>query len=242
MADELDPGDFANLASDVLLPQLEEVKPATSSKRKGRAKKEQRTEPEQPPIDPFTFHFESIADTEQPKPQEDPEIERAIKQKQLDKIFQYKEKFSKLKSRNKVSGKSTLEELDDEVHYIEEQLGGGTNGPQGGSGLVFVGAMHGMEYVAENVFNPLGLNLTGLGKVCSENVDQFTPLLDELMIKHGMAMAVSVEVRLTVLVATTMMTVHAVNSGNEAVASALSKMNDLQATVNPSTKKKHADL
>ena len=237
MAEELDPGDFANLSSDVLLPQLEEMKP---TKRKGRAKKEKEPAPE--PIDPFTFHFDNIAEAEHPESQVDPEQEQAFKQKQLDKIFQYKEKFGKLKSRNKVTGKSTLEELNDEVHYIEEQLGGGTTGPQGGSGLVFVGAMHGLEYVAENVFNPLGLKLQGLGSVCSENADQFTPLLDELMIKHGMVMVVSVEVRLAVLVATTVMTVHAANSGNEGVAAALNKMSDLQAAVNPGTKKKHADL
>ena len=41
----------------------------------------------------------------------------------LDKIEMYRQRFGHLKSRNKLSGKSTAEEIEDELHYLEQQLG-----------------------------------------------------------------------------------------------------------------------
>ena len=48
------------------------------------------------------------------------EQEQAQKQSMLDKIGKYKSKFPDLSQRNKVSVKSSIEELQDELHYIEE--------------------------------------------------------------------------------------------------------------------------
>lgn len=240
----MDPGDIENLARDVIAPQLdldENDKPAPKPKKGGRGKKKDD--------DPPAFNFDNhIPIPEQPapngpSPEEAAELEQVLKQKQLDKILQYRDRFKQLKSRNKVSGKSTLDELNDEIHYIEEQLGGGATGPKGGTGMVFVGAMHGIEFATEK-WNPLGLRLQGLGAVCSDNIDQFTPLLDELIIKHGWAMAMSAEMRLVVLIGTTVMTVHAANSGNEGVAVALAKVGEFQAKVNGASppEKKYRDL
>ena len=41
----------------------------------------------------------------------------------LDKIEAYRERFPQLKARNKLTGKSTTEEVQDELHYIEQQVG-----------------------------------------------------------------------------------------------------------------------
>jgi hypothetical protein len=134
----------------------------------------------------------------------------------------YREKFPDLKSRNKITGKSSLEEIEDEVHYIEQQLG-----TQGGnlSGNLFVASMAGLEYVTSNHFNPLNLNLQGLGAVSKDNMTDIQPILDELVIKYGVNMYMSPEMRLVTTVATMVYTVHAANSGDVGVAHVLSKMN-----------------
>ena len=74
------------------------------------------------------------------------------------------------------------------------------------------------------VYNPLNLRLNGLGECCKGNITQFEPLLDELAIKYGAGLVVSPEIRLAVMIGTTMLTVHAANSGNPHVTKALDKM------------------
>jgi hypothetical protein len=76
-----------------------------------------------------------------------------------------------------------------------------------------VAGMTGAEWVTSNKYNPLNLNLTGLGQTTRENISTFEPLLDEIMIKYGQKLVVSVEMRLALLIGTTVMTVHAANSG-----------------------------
>jgi hypothetical protein len=238
MGNELDPSDFENLSRDVMTPLLEQDPPPKKSSNRGRGNSKKAAAETPPPAD--FLSYQPVPVPEQPIQTVDPE-EEAMKKKQklLDKVYQYKEKFKKLKSRNKITGKSSVEEINDEIHYIEEQLGGGG---EGGNSLLFVASMHALEYTTENVFNPLNLKLKGLGAVTSENIDQFTPLLDELVIKYGLAIAMSVEARLAVLVATTVCTVHAANSGNETVAAALSKMSDFQGKVNGTAPSNYNDL
>ena len=138
----------------------------------------------------------------------------------LDKIQQYREKFPELKSRNKLSGKSTSDEIEDELHYIEQQLGA-SDGHMGHH--IFVLAMSGLEE-STRYYNPLGLNLTGLGNVARENEDQFKPLLDELVIKYATNFYVGPEMRLAMATATLVYTVHMANSGNPAMAQAMQSM------------------
>ena len=140
----------------------------------------------------------------------------------LDKLEMYRERFPNLKSRNKLTGKSSTEEVEDELHYVEQQLGQkeGHMGPQ-----LFLLAMTSVENVTMNHYNPLGLNLSGLSNVPRQNMDQFAPILDELFIKYGANMYVGPEMRLAMATATLIYTVHAANNGNPSVAEAMTKMN-----------------
>ena len=140
----------------------------------------------------------------------------------LDKLLMYRERFPDLKSRNKISGKTSVDEMEDELHYFEHQLG-----TQSGnlSGNLFVAAMTGLEVVSTQYFNPLNLNLQGLGSIAKDNVAEMQPILDELVIKYGVNMCMSPEMRLVTTVATMVYTVHAANSGDSGFAQALGKMN-----------------
>ena len=144
----------------------------------------------------------------------------------LDKIEAYRDRFPNLKSRNKVSAKSTTTELIDELHYIELQLGSAKTGTGGSMGCMALGAaMSGLELVTSEIWNPLGLNLQGLGRVTKDNMAEFEPIMDELMIKYGAGLYMSPEARLLMLVGSTVATVHVANSGDPRVAEVLKKMN-----------------
>ena len=154
-----------------------------------------------------------------PPPPEPPPV--VDKSKLLDQLGAYKERFPDLKSRNKVSGKSSLDEIEDEIHYVQMQLG--TKERNMGT-HVFLACMVGVEEVTAKHWNPMGLNLTGLGKVAQTNADEFAPIIDELVIKYGASFYVSPEMRLALAVGTMMYTVHAANSGDARTAAALAKM------------------
>lgn len=155
-----------------------------------------------------------------------PPPEPAVKDrsKLLDKLGQYRERFPDLKSRNKITGKSPTEEIEDEIHFVEQQLGGSGTSM---TGNVFIAAMAGVEHITAHHFNPLDLNLTGLTRVSRDNVAEVQPILDELMIKYGVNMYVSPEMRLASLVGVMMYTVHAVNSGDPTTVHAMEKMKEV---------------
>lgn len=139
----------------------------------------------------------------------------------LDKITAYRERFPNLKKRNNVTAKSTFEEIEDELHYLELQLGS----QPGGANLsttIFYGGMLAIEK-STDYWNPLGLNLTGLGTVTQQNMADFQPILDELMIKHNAGMYTSPEWRLALAIGATVMTVNAANNNPE-VARAVKQM------------------
>ena len=132
------------------------------------------------------------------------------------------ERFPQLKSRNaKLSAKSSAEEVEDELHYIELQLGSQKDGSIGCQ--IFVVSMNLLESTSQS-FNLLNLNLSGLGQVASDNLPQFTPIIDELMIKYGAGLYMPPEVRLVCMTAGLMLTVHQANSGNPAVLEAMRKV------------------
>lgn len=144
--------------------------------------------------------------------------------KLLDRLEMYHERFPWLKSRNKITARSLPQEIHDELHYVEVQLGSG--GEAGGfAPQVFVGVMSALEIGTRDYFNPLKLNLSGLSSVAKDNIDQFTPLIDEMSIKYGAGMYMPVEWRLAIAVGTLCATVHAANSGDPKLASVLQRMN-----------------
>ena len=140
----------------------------------------------------------------------------------LDKVAAYKERFPHLKSRNKLTGKSTDAEVEDELHYIEMQLGS-KDGHMGTT--VYLTAMAGLEQSTQ-VWNPLNLNLTGLTQVARENIDQVSPIIDELVIKYATNFYVTPEVRLCTATAMMIYTVHSANTGNPTAARAMAAMNE----------------
>jgi hypothetical protein len=143
----------------------------------------------------------------------------------LDRVHAYRERFPQLKSRNsKLSGKSSIDELLDEIHYIELQLGGNKDGNVGN--MIFIGSMMALENSTQ-LFNPLNLNLNGLGKVAKENINDFSPLIDELMIKHGAGFYMCPEYRLIFSVTALVMTVNAANNGDSRLGDALQKVNNV---------------
>jgi hypothetical protein len=137
------------------------------------------------------------------------------RQQILDRLGRYRERFTKLKKRNgTLSLKSSLAELKDEEHYIEQQLGR-EEGPGGSlkqANLFFVATMHALEQ-GSAIYNPLELQLRGLGATAQASIKSFEPLLDEFMIKHSMDMTDSVEFRILMMIATTVATVHMANTG-----------------------------
>ena len=110
------------------------------------------------------------------------------------------------------------------MHFIEQQLAGGGNGGGGMGMQVLIGAMTGLETITRDYFNPLNMNLSGLGAVTRDNKDQFQDVVDELMIKYGTNMHMGPEMRLALSIGTMMYTVHAANSGDPRVAEVIKKM------------------
>tara|TARA_B110000261_G_scaffold82268_1_gene94562 strand:+ start:5465 stop:6151 length:687 start_codon:yes stop_codon:yes gene_type:complete len=178
--------------------------------KEGRlAEKEKRlaTGPKKPPSAP-------------PPPPPPPEVDKSLL---LDKIAAYRERFPHLRKRNSVTAKSSADELLDELHYCELQLGSAGKSFNLGASAMSAAAT-GIERMNRDYWNPLGLNLDGLGTVVQGNMAQFQPIIDELMIKHQIGAYTSPEMRLVLTLAGTIMTVHAANSNPE-VAEAVKRMN-----------------
>jgi hypothetical protein len=141
----------------------------------------------------------------------------------LDRLGAYRERFPHLKKRNNVTAKSGVEDILDELHYCEVQLGSKQDGSMGCT--LLHGTMIGVESFTRDVWNPMGLRLTGLGQITKDNMSEFEPIVDELMIKYGAGMYMSVEMRLAIAIGATVLTVHGANSGDPRIAAALEKMN-----------------
>jgi hypothetical protein len=177
--------------------------------------KEQRLKAKEDRLNTFPSKPPTAPEKPSAKPVEDP-------QKLLDKIGAYRERFPNLKTRNpKLSAKSSVDEMQDELHFLEMQLGTSKDTSLGN--MLFIGTMVGIETITQR-YNPLNLHLEGLGKVAKDNIEQFTPLVDELMIKHSANIYVSPEARLMLSVASLVMTVHSANSGDPRLAEAIKRV------------------
>lgn len=162
-----------------------------------------------------------------------PQVSAEAISNKLDKISAYRERFPNLKSRNaKVSSKSTVEEIEDELHYIELQLGSSADGSLGQKLFIFgLGACESLT----QTFNPLNLQLSGLSRVAQDNIAEISPIIDELMIKYSCGTYMPPEWRLAFATGALMYTVHQANTGNMNVAEAMHKMHQ-QANVPSSSK------
>ena len=152
--------------------------------------------------------------------------------KLLDKLGAYRERFPWLKSRNK--SLRSAEDIMDELHYTELQLGGQGSRDTNLGGTLLYGAMSAIEYGTQ-IWNPLNLNLTGLGSMTKQNMPEFQDIVDELMIKYGGNFTMPAEYRLCLAMGTLILTVHTVNQGDPALAEALKRA---QAHVQPTSRAK----
>ena len=158
-----------------------------------------------------------------PAPPPPPPVSAEEKSALLDKLGAYRERFPHLKKRNNVTVKSSADDIEDELHYCEMQLGSRQDNNIGG--MILHGSMLVIETVHRDVYNPLGLNLNGLAKVTKDNMAEFQPIVDELMIKYSTGLYMGPEMRLVLAMGALVMTVHGANSGDVRIASALEKMN-----------------
>jgi hypothetical protein len=212
MRSDYDPLGLAELEPSVLGSVQEEranakksVKVTKDFKESSKRQKEVIAAMEATPVEPVA------------PPPPPPEVLRAM----VDKINAYKERFTNLKSRNKVTFKSTYEEIEDELHYVELQLGSSTqSGNFGAAALCTV--MTCIERSTE-YYNPLNLDLRGLGSVTKQNMHEFQPIIDELLIKYNTGLYTPPEIRLVLAIGATVVTVNAANQNPE-VAKAVRAM------------------
>ena len=101
--------------------------------------------------------------------------------------------------------------------------------------MMLTGALSATEMITQHYFNPLNLNLTGLGQVAKDNYGEFESIVDELMIKHATGMYLSPEVRLMLAIGATVATVHTANNGDPKLAETLKNMHR-KATPPPGSK------
>ena len=201
-----DPTDIANVSIEGVTERLNFSRAAERHAEMERKKASKPPPPPPPPKEHKPSKAEVIADKEQAEYEE--------RQSLLDRVGKYRERFPKLKKRNgTLTIRSSLVELSDELHYIEQQLGKdeGPNGTLKPGNLCFVACMHGIEMSTAH-WNPLGLKLAGLGQTVQGSIKQFEPLIDEFMIKHSLDIAASVELRIVMMIATTVATVHMANT------------------------------
>lgn len=206
-----DPTDISNVSMEGITERMVLSRAAeTAQKRDMKASTRPMPAPKAPPpppMPPKASRAEIVADKEA--------MEYEERQVTLDKIGKYRERFPKLKKRNgALSIKSGLTELYDELHYIEQQMGRDETsmGALKPANMCFVTSMYGLEMATKH-YNPLNLQLNGLGSTTQASIKSFEPLLDEFMIKHSMDMTASVEFRIVMMVVTTVATVHLANTG-----------------------------
>lgn len=240
--DSFDPTGLSSLSVDAITQRLAGIEAEKATKKKG-GKIAQRIEEsdarkggKSKPVETNMWATSAAVDKEADKKQKETQKkqeqanEEAEKTQLLDQIEAYRARFKHLKKRNKCENmKASISELRDEVHYIEGQLGGSSSKDGGKEpvGMLFVGAMYGLEYGSRE-FNPLGLNLTGLGSTAQMNINTFQDTLDEMAIKYGLKMNVGVEVRLAVMVSTMVLTVHESNNGGGPISHAMNQLQKAQ--------------
>jgi hypothetical protein len=161
--------------------------------------------------------------TPPPAPPEPEPMSADARSRAIDRVGAYRERFPWLKKRTaSITAKISDDELLDEIHFIEMQLGSKNQDSSFGLTL-FTSAMSGLE-MSTKVYNPLGLQLDGLSQVARDNSDQFKDVIDELLVKYTTGVYLSPETRLVMSVGALVMTVHAANSGDPRIKEALSRV------------------
>lgn len=147
--------------------------------------------------------------------------ERETKLKLLKKLEGYRKLQPNLRPCGSAWCKATssLQDIEEEVASAQHQLG---EQPTTGLGTdLVIQALSGLEIFTRS-YNPLALNLHGLGEISRFKKAEFAPLVEEFMIKHGASLSLPVEARLAVTIGGIVAFVHMANTNPE-VAEALAK-------------------
>lgn len=129
--------------------------------------------------------------------------------------------------------KMSLEELRIHLQDIENHLG-----KRGGTDLLvtmFKEGFTNLEWFNMVIGNPFNLNLTNMDKVVQAQMKpKFEPLFTELICKYENLFSMSVEARLVIAVAETVMTVNRVNQMDEALRKPMNRKtpDDLSNRIN----------
>jgi len=147
--------------------------------------------------------------------------EKEAKDKHLKRLAGYRQLRPDLKPNGRawVTAASSMQEIEDDVANAQHQLG---EQPTSGLGTqVLVNSLAAFEVFTQS-YNPMALNLKGLGDFSKMKEAEFAPLVEEFMIKHGASLSLSVEFRIVMAIGSVVSLVHIANT-NPAVAEALAK-------------------
>ena len=147
------------------------------------------------------------------------ETEREAKHKLLKRVEGYRKLKPGLKpcGRAWCTASSSMQDIEDEVASAQHQLG---EQPTTGLATNFLVSSLAAFEVLTQTYNPMALNLKGLGDFSKMKEAEFAPLVEEFMIKHGASLSLPVEVRIVMAIGSIVSLVHIANT-NPAVAAAL---------------------
>lgn len=147
------------------------------------------------------------------------ETEREAKHKLLKRVEGYRKLKPGLKpcGRAWCTASSSMQDIEDEVASAQHQLG---EQPTTGLATNFLVSSLAAFEVLTQTYNPMALNLKGLGDFSKMKEAEFAPLVEEFMIKHGASLSLPVEVRIVMAIGSIVSLVHIANT-NPAVAEAL---------------------
>jgi len=154
-----------------------------------------------------------------PAPAAAADTEREAKHKLLKRVEGYRKLKPGLKpcGRAWCTASSAMQDIEDEVASAQHQLG---EQPTTGLATNFlVNSLAAFEVLTQT-YNPMALNLKGLGDFSKMKEAEFAPLVEEFMIKHGASLSLPVEVRIVMAIGSVVSLVHIANT-NPAVAEAL---------------------
>lgn len=132
----------------------------------------------------------------------------------VEKYDKYHQTFT-LKREKKDTSKLTKQELEYEIEQIIIELE--SNGSLSSAKTALLMGMTAIEYTTTNIFNPLGLDLTGLSSVMATNINNqhIENTLKELLLKYDLMMRSPPEMRLAMAIVNVIVSVDATNKKNK---------------------------
>ena len=132
----------------------------------------------------------------------------------IEKYDKYFQTFT-LKREKRDTSKLSNDQLKYEIEQIITELE--SNGSLSSAKTFLLMGMTGIEYTTTNIFNPLGLDLTGLSSVMATNINNqhIENTLKELLLKYDLMMRSPPEMRLGMAILNVIISVDATNKKNK---------------------------